>query len=464
MQDHPHEHPEDTGLYESEVENGRREALFRLRNRLSRQPGDLKVIEEYVQLILESAEEEATDRLETYDRLEGFLFERAGDVSPDEVDDLLDMVSSLDERREEVLRESESDVQKSGTDEEVAQAYEEWEREGVDNTVPKDPKEARRKLSLCKEVRSFAERREETELEELGDLISRLQSAVQVDELLEIAEDKVSTAKEEGGTAEAPYLLQSVEKTVQQLMARRNELDDFRVSRIEEVTSSLEEASASVNRERRENEDRRQLKEFWDTYGEEIEELEAWDVFGEWHRFRPIEETVQDGNGGSSLHIAKTKKEPRLESPFTTKMHQLEEMLQSLNQLGGNMSTNAGLERVERRLDSLSEKLEVTQKRRKQTYNEFAMARIRKCFSKAEDATGAWNDKEKIADQLVEYLSEVDQRYLTSEVGRCYSEVFEHLYGKLKRAKSEDDFGEEGRKLNVLKRMHEIDPIGIEEF
>jgi hypothetical protein len=97
-------------------------------------------------------------------------------------------------------------------------------------------------------------------------------------------------------------------------------------------------------------------------------------------------------------------------------------------------------------------------------YNEFALARIRKCFSKAEGETGAWDDKAGIADQLVKYLAEVDQRFLTSEVGRSYSEVFEHLYGKLKRAKSNDDFEEEGRKLNVLKRMNEAEVIGIESF
>jgi hypothetical protein len=93
------------------------------------------------------------------------------------------------------------------------------------------------------------------------------------------------------------------------------------------------------------------------------------------------------------------------------------------------------------------------------------MERLKNGFEKAqEEGVGLWNDEEEIADVLVEYLAEIDQRYLTSEVGRCYSEVFNTLYGKLKKAKGEGDFDEKGRKLNALKRMYETDTILPERF
>jgi len=74
---------------------------------LARKPGDLELVEEYVDLVLDStSQEQGAEKIETYDRLESFLLERAGDVEPDEVDALLDIASDLDKRREKALRQS----------------------------------------------------------------------------------------------------------------------------------------------------------------------------------------------------------------------------------------------------------------------------------------------------------------------------------------------------------------------
>jgi hypothetical protein len=446
-------------------QDNRREKLFDIRNKLSRHPGDLKIIEEYVDLLLKATGDAGvTGKLEAYDRIEAFLFERTEEVGPDEVDDLLEIASDIDERREEVLGQSESVEEESRHDQKVIDTHEEWKENRVDNTIPLDPKEAERKFSLCKKVRSLIRDQNREMIEGLPELIDQLQSATGADELFQRFDRIIESVTADIGSPEATYLLQSAEQTVSQLVTRRDDLDESRSSKIESKLRELEDLSSRVSKKRQEAKDQRRWREFLDKCGEELEELEAWDIYGDWYRFRDVSLAVPDEDGGTTLSIAKTKKEPRNNSPFTTKIKQLEEMLQSLSQVAEGMRTEVGLEQVEPKIEAIDVKLEHTRERRGQTYNEFAMARIRKCLSEAEDATGTWSDKEEIARQLVKYLAEVDQRYLTSEVGRCYSEAFEYLYGKLKRAKSKDDFEEEGRKLNVLKRMQEKEAIGIDAF
>jgi hypothetical protein len=77
---------------------------------------------------------------------------------------------------------------------------------------------------------------------------------------------------------------------------------------------------------------------------------------------------------------------------------------------------------------------------------------------------GIGTDTEGIADALIEYVAEIDQRYLTSEVGQSYSEVFQHLYSELDDVKSSDDFDNKETKLGTLKRMREKEAMDLRSF
>lgn len=446
-------------------ENENREELFRMKNRLARQPGDTDLIKEYVGLMLDSTgQEEGAEKLETYDRLEGFLLSRAEDVEPEEVDDLLNMTAELDERREKVLQQSRPDVQVSEAGQRVIDTYEEWQEDGIDATVPKDPDEAKQKLSLSEAVQALIRDQDREPLDGLGSLIGRLQVATQADGSLSRAEQMIESAEDESGSSQAAYILQSAEQAVQQLVMKRDDLGSARREKIHEVLRNLESVSNRITEARRSEEDRRRWEAFLDDHEEDLDKLESWDPGEEWRQFREKFQSVPDGDDGSTkLSIAKTRKEPA-ENVLTKKVVRLEGLMQTVSRAADEMRTPSGQKAVKEKIESLSETLEAARQKREQVYNEFALARIRKCFSKAEGETGAWDDKAGIADQLVKYLAEVDQRFLTSEVSRSYSEVFEYLYGKLKGAESADDFEEEGRKLNVLKRMKETEVIGIEAF
>jgi len=449
------------------IEDERREKLFRLRNRLARQPGDLKVIEEYVDLMLDfSSQEQGAERLETYDRLEGFLLSRAEDVEPDEVDALLDMADKLDERRERVLRQSEPDVQTPETDQRVVDTYKKWREGGIDTTIPEDPEEAEQKLSLAEAVQALIRDQDQEPLDGLESLIDQLQLATQADGSLRRAEQIIESAENESDNSQAAYILQSAEQAVQQLVMKREDLGPARRKRIHEIVRDLESISNKITKSRHSEDDRRRWENFLHEHEEDLEEFESWNPLESKYFFRDITETLSKRDDeADTFSVAKTKREPGGKTHLTPKTDRLERLIQALSRLADEMRTSSGQEAVKEKIESLSQTLDAARQKREQVYNEFALARIRKCFSNAKKAIGnVRSDEQEIADQLEKYLAEVDQRFLTSEMSRSYSEVFEYLYGKLKRAKSNDDFEEAGRKLNVLKRMTEKEVIGIEAF
>jgi len=341
-----------------------------------------------------------------------------------------------------------------------------WRENGIDTTIPQDTEETKQKLSLCKGMRAFIRDQGETPLDELGSLIDRLQAASQADESLRRAEQMIETAEEESNHSKATYILQSAEQAVQQLVTSRRDLGAVRRERIQEMIRELENVSDTLAKVQRSEQDRRRWESFLEEHEEALEEFESWDPKQSKYWFKDVTGTVSKRDDeGSTLSHAKTKREPGGDTHLTEKITELEDLIQILSRVADEIRSPSGQEVIEDKIGGLSETLEAARLKRQQVYNEFALARIRKSFSEAKEAMGwTYNSKQGIADAMVDYLAEVNQKCLTSEVGRCYSEVFEHLYGKLKKAKSEEDFEEEGRKLNVLKRMHESKTIGAEAF
>ncbi len=444
-----------------------RERLFRLTNRLSRNPGDLEVIKDYVEFVLNSeSAQQSTDKLDQYDRLESFLLGRAGEVNPDQLSELVRIAETIDERRQEVIQKTNSEFVTQEADQEVLETLRECRENGVDTEVPSDHGKARAKLERYRKVRSANQSRNGEAIAELGDVIAKLETAVETDQILLDIRSKLQSAENSSQISEAGYILQSAEQHIGQLVTQKGKLGEDRKKEVEEAVKELHDVSRQVSRRQREAEDRRRWDTFMENHGEELEELLSWSPpSGRAKRFKPDQFSVQDEQtGGSRLVESKTSREPRDEL-ITPKIQRIQELLVRLNEAKMEMQTSDMKATAEDRIDELEEKLNGLNQRREQTYNEFAMRRIRRCLEEAENKTGTtWNDKEGIADALVKYLGDVDQRFLTSEVGRCYSEVFGYLYDKLKRAKSNDDFEEEGRKLNALKRMNKVETLKLADL
>ena len=445
----------------------RREPLFRITNRLSQDPGDLDHIREYLDFLLESIDgADPVDALEYYDHLEGFLLERAEDVGPDAVDELLSLAEELDEHRQDVLAQTEQRAGTQESDPEIAATLQTWREEGVEADVPETTEDVQEKLERTRNVRALAETRGGPVPDGVERLVRRLETAIEVDERLDQVRSLIEAAEAETEVSEAAYILQSAEQVVQQLVVKRFEVGDERTKRIESTVRDLESASDEISHRKRAQQDRRKWSAFRDDHEnalQEADELVPENIEGDF--LQEFETEIALGTEVETGRRAqKTGMEPE-SNVLTQKIEGLRGLLQKIDRLSSLLQTETVQGTVEKKIEMIDNKLTGVQQRREQVYNEFALARIRRAFSEAEDAIGkVKHDKEGIADALVDYMAEVDRRYLTNEVGTCYSEVFQHLYEKLKKAKSEDDFDTEGRKLNALKRMQEREPITPEAF
>lgn len=98
---------------------------------------------------------------------------------------------------------------------------------------------------------------------------------------------------------------------------------------------------------------------------------------------------------------------------------------------------------------------------RNRKYNEWAIKQIKNAM---EEKDSGKNKKSDIVNLLEEVLGVIDTANLTQEVNRMYTEVFEYLFGKLRRAKKSDTFEKPEGKLKALENMFNAKKRSIEEF
>jgi hypothetical protein len=442
----------------------RRERLFRLRNQLAQNASDVEIIREYVYFFLETVDTESVaDSLDTLERLEVFLLERSSDVNPEDVDALLELADDLDSRRQKLADEYEKQTSVSTEDEELLSTLNAWRENGPDLSIPADSDELESRYNLCRNVRALIQSRGEPKLEGLAEYMERLKSVMEADELIARIDSLIEAAKEEANASEAAYILQSAEQYVQQLVMKRFQSQE-REKAIKQTVQEIEDAAIELAKRKRQAADDRLWERFFSEHAGSIKEAKSLSPNDISTKFKAGKTRLEVDEPKKRARLAKTDKEPK-KNVVTQKIEALQTLYQSLNQVASQVKEEEYLLKVIELVDEIETKLQKLQVRRQQLYNEFALARIRAALLESEKALG-WtiNDKEGIANAMGTYLAEIDESVLTREVSRCYSEVFEHLYGKLKKAKGSDDFEEEGRKLNVLKRMHNTDKISIDKF
>jgi len=101
-----------------------------------------------------------------------------------------------------------------------------------------------------------------------------------------------------------------------------------------------------------------------------------------------------------------------------------------------------------------------------QKYNQWAIKEIRIALKLGIESMGFRTNRRKIGQAMVNHLGLIDTRYLTMEVNRMYSEVFEYLYKELKKPKRADDIDDQSntRRLGVLNKMYNKTNRNITEF
>lgn len=432
-----------------------RKKVYRLSNRIAHAPDDVEAIREYVELRLpDPGTTESSDVLDVCDQLDAFLAQRAQEVGPSNLNVLLELGDQLDAHRAAAVRKIESRTQTSAVDDVVEEAVETWRSEGLDGTIPTDPEEARSALDRCLDVQAYVRSRKEKPINGLSEHIDELRAAIETDSSLERGRSIIDAALQESSGTEAAYILQTSEQVVRQLLPVRSQVGTVRAEQIGQLVRRLEDASEKISQRERNQHDQETWKKFLQEHGETLEDAKSLNPVKLGSQFDNHDERF-----GSEVPAVPNK------PVLTAWIKKLETLIQELDRTLSHMREPSNRDAVRNELEAVSNAHEGISQRRQQVYNQFAMARLKSGFAKAqEDGVGLWDDKEEIANVLVDHLAELDQRYLTSEVARCYSEVFETLYGKLKKAKGKDDFDEEGRKLNALKRMYDTETVVPDQF
>ena len=108
----------------------------------------------------------------------------------------------------------------------------------------------------------------------------------------------------------------------------------------------------------------------------------------------------------------------------------------------------------------ISTKLKELTVQRSKAYNKWAMSIIKDALKNRDED----HSKKKIIQILDEELGTIDLQHLTHEVSRMYTEVFEFLFSKLKRAKKADNFDDSKGKLKALEAMFNRDKKSLADF
>ncbi len=424
------------------IDSDRRLKLFRLVNTIHQNPDDIDALEEYVNLLLRSVEHtDDSEILERCDQAEAFLLEQAQHVADDHVEDVVALTEHLDSIRAIILHASDASMEVSEEDKEAEEALEQWREDGLENDIPSNTSEVRQALELARNVHSLIQYRDGEAVRGLQAYVHRLQSALEINELLSEARSSIDAAANEDSATASAYLLQSAEQVIRQLVTKRRVAEKERKERIGKTIRLFEETSNKVTEAQRKREDER----LWNTLLERHSGLS------------------EDSYMDALVNLPSGKAHRTGDRRFTRGIRKMEQVLQDTNQTVSQLQTDVYVTEAISTLDDVQGAIERLQKRRHQAYNQYAMHAIRDALEDGEKETGLVGDQEKLSDAVVE-LGQIDRQYLTREVDRCYAEVFEMLYNNLKKAKSESDFEEKGRKLNALKRLHDVTPHPIEAF
>ena len=236
----------------------------------------------------------------------------------------------------------------------------------------------------------------------------------------------------------AAYTLQAVEQVLRPIAGFRAELDPERRQDADKVLDELRKRSEQVAQAARETEAVAAWGEFYERHSKRVATILAWGP----------EPRPKRGGGHCKAQLDRIS---LLGRDLAEELHKFSgKPIKDARKLGETLQKRAG-------------DAGIAQHR---AYNSWAMASVQSAFEAGDQHVSLLlpHEKEKLALVLFEQLAPIDTRFLTSEASRAYSEVFEYLFAKLAGPKNAEDFKTDGRKLNALARMFEVDKVDLGAF
>ena len=404
--------------------------LFRRWNALAQKPGDLDLIREYVDRARDQigATEDAVEKVTQTDALLAFLSHQSAHVAPEDVDALASLA-------DEILASGQDAPDNSAAEadlppDERLQSF----LSSPPSEVPASVEDIRERLVESDQARDYADERGEAFPPEAEAYVGRLQAALQHEAALAEGTALLNLAQQEADASASAYLLQACEGIVRQVVLMETQVGPDRTAQGRALLADLKEASEHIR-----NQSMREDSEA------------VWASFEKEH--------------GSQVRLAQKWTRPgksAMDGACTHQIDKVRDLMRAAQRILPQLTDAQVQGRATELMEELGECLEAASTAQQRRYNLHAMASIQKCYKAGQKHSGFIDNEQKIGRALIDNLGPLDLRHLTSEVQRCYSEVFEYLYGRLDRPGKADDFESNTNKLYVLKEMSEAKTTSIE--
>lgn len=404
---------------QSQVTPGRTHELLSRYRAFSRNPGNLDLIRDQLAFMREESSV-GTGGLGPagFSELISFLISQAVHVKEEDLGALAELLEGI---LQEQAEQPDANTCGNAEDGDLCGRLAQFRAALSSYDLPESPKDLRLRLEEASELRDFA-------LELGGGVndielhIFQVQTSLQVLTLADEFQAMFQAAKGAKDLTASAYLLQQCEATLRQSLALEVSLGSRAKGTGYRLLADLKAESLSLR-------DRTQ----------KAESEELWKAFNQDYREK----------------LMRIKEVDLVTTNMTMKKH-LEDLnwaVKLLQQVLAKLThpdlITPALEELEK-LHSLLQKAAETQHKR---YNKWALERIREAYVHGLDHVGIIDDETEIGEVLSAWLGPIDSRYLTAEVQRCYSEVFEYLYGHLDKPGDKKDFEAKGNKLYVLKQL-----------
>ena len=440
-------------------------------NAIARNPGDLAVLRDFADCVVAAAD--AQSQLTGTDSaraqlgwLVSFLNERVAAVEPDDMEELLGLIEKVRTLRDTsalagppsspawitegfalLLKEPhrltvpaiEVRQSRKGKKKDDSPLGRLLARAATDiglNAVPRQGPDRLRWLAALQGLASAAGR--EDAASAVGEALSGHEMAAAADELAAAVEAELG--RQEGLPLELrPYVLQTLDSKVRDLVGVSIDSTGDRVERARELVKRAEEAVEATRLERAKVDAQAAWSDVTKGHGRKIKEIERW-------------------------------KKPKSTMPLRT----CQKRLDALQEIASAVSNaTRGIDRhllpgeATAFLAKLDERFADWSRAQHDLYNLWATERIRTALRRGKahrGKVGLTADEEELAAILVEDLGPVDRGLLRVEVDRAYAEVFEYLFERLDKVKGADDFDNPKTKLSTLQRLAECERHDLTKF
>ncbi len=386
-------------------------ATFYYVNALGKAPGNMTVIQKYREVIKNAIDKSTNveEKFGYYTALESFLQNQISTVSTDKVELVSQWLDELASNRDKLENDVVADT--------VPEVSEDIENESSDNPF--------------------------------DELISALN-----DQEMNVRQSLKKGINDSVYLDVASYQLQECEQIIRSIITLAAQQDNDKQELVSKSYKELKSLSEEVVNQK--------SKVLWDAFYTEHEKFVK--EFNSLSFASDYPSSYGDGNMEKRLKLIQKE------------MAKIQALLPKLSEkYVGDMSVDYGKSSYsDQNASSLIQQMQLwlneSSEKQMQLYNKWAIERIKTANNEAYKNTGNLANGEKgrvaIAKTLIDNLGPIDQRFLTSEVNRCYQEVLNKYLAsnQLNPVKNESSWIESGNMGHTLLKMHEQTKTKLSQF